>query len=76
MSKNERETVRQHIVLYKDDVEFLKQVFGGQDSLGFSKAVRETLSKYVKNLRESMNRKGTNKHLEAKVDDFPVPGEE
>lgn len=61
---NEREKVRAHLWLYKDDVEFLQTHFGGTDNVGYSKIIREMVAKNVRTFREAMTRNATTKHLE------------
>lgn len=59
MATPTRETTRVHVWLFKDDVEFLRLHYGGQDQVGFSRIVRGVVSKFVKSTRESLAKGAT-----------------
>jgi hypothetical protein len=67
-----RPTKRIHIHMYEDDIDFLQTHFGGQDNVGFSKVIREIVSKAVRNMQEKIAQESSAKHLKDLPDDLPA----
>jgi hypothetical protein len=49
---SEEEVERQHVMLYKADMDYIRKEFG--DTIGISKAIRTIIRQYVKRLREAV----------------------